>query len=116
MKTSELIGPALDWVVAKCVGVRLSALQEHGMFEIHYLEKNGCDIYTPSTNWSQGGLIIEGKRIKLEPVLPKFGGDTWFALIFGGGSSTGPTPLIAAMRCFVISKLGHEIEIPEELK
>jgi hypothetical protein len=28
----------------------------------------------------------------------------------------GDTPLIAAMRCFVTSKLGDEIEIPEELK
>lgn len=27
----------------------------------------------------------------------------------------GPTPLIAAMRCFVASRLGDEIEIPEEL-
>jgi hypothetical protein len=27
----------------------------------------------------------------------------------------GPTPLIAAMRCFVASKLGDEIEIPKEL-
>lgn len=27
----------------------------------------------------------------------------------------GPTPLIAAMRCYVASKLGEEMEIPEEL-
>lgn len=27
----------------------------------------------------------------------------------------GPTPLIAAMRCYVASKLGDEVEIPEEL-
>jgi hypothetical protein len=26
-----------------------------------------------------------------------------------------PTPLIAAMRCYVASKLGDDIEIPEEL-
>lgn len=29
--------------------------------------------------------------------------------------SYGPTPLIAAMRCYVASKLGDEVEIPEEL-
>jgi hypothetical protein len=28
----------------------------------------------------------------------------------------GPTPLIAAMRCYVASKIGLEVEIPEELK
>jgi len=27
----------------------------------------------------------------------------------------GPAPLIAAMRCYVASKLGNEIDIPEEL-
>jgi hypothetical protein len=27
-----------------------------------------------------------------------------------------PTPLIAAMRCYVASKMGDEIELPEELK
>jgi hypothetical protein len=28
----------------------------------------------------------------------------------------GPTPLIAAMRCYVQSKLGDEVEAPEELQ
>ena len=28
----------------------------------------------------------------------------------------GKTKLIAAMRCYVASKLGDEVEIPEELK
>jgi hypothetical protein len=28
----------------------------------------------------------------------------------------GPTPLIAAMRCYVASQLGDEVEVPEELK
>lgn len=27
----------------------------------------------------------------------------------------GPTTLIAAMRCYVASKLGDEVEVPEEL-
>ena len=29
--------------------------------------------------------------------------------------STGHTPLIAAMRCYVASRLGYEVEVPEEL-
>jgi hypothetical protein len=28
----------------------------------------------------------------------------------------GPTPLIAAMRCYVASRLGDEVDVPEELK
>lgn len=27
----------------------------------------------------------------------------------------GPTPLVAAMRCLVASRLGDEVEIPDEL-
>ena len=27
----------------------------------------------------------------------------------------GPTPLIAAMRCYVASKLGDEVDVPDEL-
>jgi hypothetical protein len=30
-------------------------------------------------------------------------------------SAYGPTPLIAAMRCYVASKLGDEVDVPEEL-
>ena len=31
------------------------------------------------------------------------------------GHAFGPTPLIAAMRCFVASKLGDEVDVPDEL-
>jgi hypothetical protein len=27
----------------------------------------------------------------------------------------GPTPLFAAMRCYVASKLGDEVDVPEDL-
>jgi hypothetical protein len=33
----------------------------------------------------------------------------------GDHVQTGPTPLIAAMRCYVASKLGGDVEIPNEL-
>jgi hypothetical protein len=28
----------------------------------------------------------------------------------------GPTQLVSAMRCYVGSKLGNEVDVPEELK
>jgi hypothetical protein len=43
----------------------------------------------------------------------------WKAERYVGSAHTygyGPTPLIAAMRCYVASKLGDDIEIPEGLK
>ena len=38
----------------------------------------------------------------------------WQAL-WGWKEAFGPTPLIAAMRCFVASKLGDEVEVPNEI-
>lgn len=102
MKTSDLIGPALDWAVAKCEG---------------YKEADCPDVWDDwtweqySTDWSQGGPIIEREKIQLA-----FLGNKWEAWIASDdGLSNGPTPLIAAMRCYVASKLGDEVEIPEEL-
>ncbi len=114
MKTSELIGPALDWAVAKCEGVRVSALQPHGRLEIHFNDENGCDTWTPSTDWLQGGPIIE--REKIATVYRA--GEYWLSYTFDGAEfeGVGPTPLVAAMRCYCLSKLGDTVDIPEELK
>ena len=105
MKTSELTGAALDWAVAKCEGNlrwdddRLCHVTEHGQD------------FEPSTDWTQGGPIIERERIGLRDD----GGDGWAADDYINATMHGPTPLIAAMRCYVASKLGDDVEIPEEL-
>ena len=97
MKTAELTGAALDWAVANCEGL-IKGL-EHG--------------YTPSSNWAQGGLIIEREIIGLD----YDAADGWQARDFDTQqiTATGKTPLVAAMRCYVASKLGDEVEVPEEL-
>ena len=94
MKTSALTGAALDWAVAKCEGVDLT----HGL----------TDDERYSTNWAQGGPIIEREGMGVF----KLG----YVRGWASGFQSGPTPLIAAMRCYVASKLGDEVEIPEELK
>ena len=101
MKTSELIDIALDWAVAKC---------EVGAEFIGEID----DPHFYSTDWSQGGPIIEREEIALWPDAE--GG--WLASADNGKGCDfhGPTPLIAAMRCYVASKLGDEVEIPEDLK
>ena len=98
MKTSELTGAALDWAVDKA----------QGRFCLY-----PYDSY--STDWSQGGPIIEREAIQLTP--DEYAG-TWAAYMTNAGEpyeGTGTTPLIAAMRCFVASKMGDDIEIPQEL-
>lgn len=99
IKTSELTGAALDWAVARCEG-GVGNNQLIGAW------------YSPSTDWTQGGPIIEREGIATLPC-PR----GWAARIgFGSEYIEGTTPLIAAMRCYVASKLGDEVEIPEELK
>lgn len=91
LKTSELTGRALNWAVGGC-------------------EKRGYREY--STEWALGGPIIEREKIELVP-----NGADWDAMYQDQHiPSEGPTPLIAAMRCYVASKLGDEVDVPEELK
>ena len=109
MKTSELTGAALDWAVAKCAG--------------HLPDGYSFDPYVHcySTSWAKGGPIIEREEIstaKLEETLPDAMAPhpaCWSGHIDGVFVRYGPTPLIAAMRCYVASKLGDKVKIPEEL-
>ncbi len=120
IKTADLQGPVLDWAVAtvnlKSIGVRVDAL---GMTVWVAQDHHGKGVfYSPSTDWSQGGPIIEREKIGLDHY-PDGGhrdGGEWAALTNEGRvESFGPTPLIAAMRCYVAYKLGDEVDVPEEL-
>lgn len=117
MKTNELTGTALDWAVAKCEG---GEGLWYDTVSTYWVKIKGYDLalkpgwaqsFTPSTDWAQGGPIIEREKIQ---ILPRRA--DWVAVRFGPGKPiTGQTPLIAAMRCYVESKLGDDIEIPSEL-
>ena len=112
MKTSELQGAALDWAVAKCEGNIGHELKD---FCLVHMEDPDLQY---STNWAQGGPIIEREEISISSPFDNGVDMRWFATMdsYTLGGEYGPTPLIAAMRCYVASKLGEEVEIPEELK
>lgn len=116
MKTSELIGPALDWAVAKIEGYDLTTNWPYRQIPEY------------STRWSQGGPIIEREGVELLCNLTateaaRFTAPnvkaSWQAFYRSDRRTEArqfaETPLIAAMRAFVASKLGDEVEIPEEL-
>ena len=109
MKTNELEGAALDWAVAKCEGIDL--FETEGWLYDH--DTGTRKPYRPSTDWAQGGPIIE--REKIDVCVDNDGWFTWYAKK-GDVERGGATPLIAAMRCYVTSKLGEEVEIPEGLQ
>jgi hypothetical protein len=105
MKTQDLIDPALDWAVAKSDGWDGPDLASY-LFTSRRVK--------PSVDWSQGGPIIERERIAMWP--DEEGGFLASADEGKGNDYHGPTPLIAAMRAYVASKLGDEVDVPEELK
>ena len=128
VNVSELSGKALDWAVAKAENFSYGDAG-HGQI---YIYKEGIPLmnakaWTPSTDWAQGGPIIEREGIDLYCNLvgqpdhkdPSWQKSDWRArylrMGYGTDHSYGSTPLIAAMRCYVASKLGDEIEVPEEL-
>lgn len=124
INTFKLTGAALDWAVAKCEG-----------------EYKPTAVPCYSTDWAQGGPIIEREEITLvcaegeySPKHRKYKtywvaeeglqyaqdvygpqGDDWGACFRIENNISGQTPLIAAMRCYVASQLGAWVEIPSEL-
>lgn len=98
IKTSELQGVALDWAVMICKG------------KPFYSNPSSRYYTSPSTNWAQGGPIIEREISRLEDL----GDDGWEACGFGF-VGYGYSPLVAAMRCYVAIKLGDTVEVPDEL-
>jgi hypothetical protein len=119
MKTSELTGAALDWAVAMC---ELKTTGDKGAL-IHLIGY-GKPIPNYSSDWAQGGPIIEREGIELQcntsalqAAAYKNANPDWFACLKFKRADHwhGTTPLIAAMRCYVASKLGDDIDLPKEL-
>ena len=144
VKTSDLIGPALDWVVAVAKGMEPKFFTEDEAYRAYVMERTlkhddyvsvlrpnnritplakfagyndgVCwkDTFSPSTDWAHGGPIIEQENFKLDPRKGQ-----WEATIWNEAEmqnpAYGPTILIATMRCFCCSKLGDVVDIPEEL-
>jgi hypothetical protein len=118
MKTDDLTGAALDWAVAKCL--------PDDTLAVYFDEDTGEPLcrddwpdnqeFKPSTDWAQGGPIIEREGLDIRKIRTAHA-MAWRSVTFDDSiKQYGPTPLIAAMRCYVASKLGDDIEIPEELK
>ena len=126
MKTSDLTSVALAWGVAKSEGLEVD-LSRGGLVvfdaDAHPKLRNEYNdhrwqVYHPEFDWAQGGKIIEREKIGVVPNPEN--ASVWIGSVNepDGGwrfNRTGETPLIAAMRCYVASKLGDEVEIPEEI-
>lgn len=115
MKTSELTGAALDWAVSQAEKLDYEIVDGAPVTGATVYTEDGLgfdEVYEPSTNWAQGGPIIERERIW---ACASHSSGNWFSECPKTERQWGPTSLIAAMRCYVASKLGEEVDVPEEL-
>ena len=106
MKTKELHGAALDWAVDKSLNLN-TPYNSWGQLG---------KVPAYSTDWSQGGPIIAQTSIEI----CHLDNSEWRAQLNAKGCGPycrhyGPTPLIAAMRCYAASMLGEEINISNEI-
>jgi len=119
VKVGEVSGAALDYLVLTCE--ELDAGSNITTKQFISMQNQGYFLY--STDWEQGGPIIDREKIDL--FTEKGTPESWVASMarYQNGERLvgwrihmyGPTPLIAVMRCYVASKLGEVVKVPQEL-
>ena len=113
IKVADATPLQLNWLVAKC-----EDWEDYNDDGVPYVELDSSHMarrfgpFSPSTDWSQGGPIIEREKIAID----WSDSNDWCAsveampfLFFA------ERPLIAALCVYVASKLGETVEVPEEL-
>lgn len=90
MTVDDLSGPSLDLFVARALG------------------RSEDRAFRPSSDWSQGGPILETEGIGFH-----MHDGAWRAAIESQPTrySFGQTPLIAAMRCLVRAQFGDDLDV-----
>ncbi|MDY7540742.1 DUF2591 family protein [Undibacterium sp. RTI2.1] len=117
IKTADLIGPPLNWAVAKC---ELQHLQNNGdRVKEWVLEQHAQGLHKPdySEDWMLMGPIIQREEISLNrDNETSYSWAAWTPAPLRDESEAfgyGNLPLIAACRCCVESILGDEVEVPD---
>ena len=119
VKVSEATRLQLDFMVATALG-----LDERDYVVVDNLYGPQWRGPKYTTDWAEGGPIIEREGITVGPYHGEDCQPTGVFQAYIGWDREemeplfqvdGPTPLIATMRCFVVSKLGNEVEVPDEL-
>lgn len=125
----DLAGAALDWSVAVCEGGRWDA--DRCLFVWAFLGIKDAFIQAAppySSSWQDGGPIIEREGLTVRTLWldgrRRNGEDAYRVdldfhegrMTLGELSQYGPTPLVAAMRCYVAYTLGDHVELPDEVE
>ncbi len=122
-KVSELDGPFLDEAVAKANGWKEWKGHAHMGMPVWLTGEDESPthaMFSPSTQWRDGGPIIERERIAFHFV-KLFGPNPVVraecihhdsVMSYCTTEMCGPSHLVAAMRAYVASRFGDEVELP----
>ena len=128
VKVSEATNLQLDWMGAKCESQATPSGMSNAEVLLYRSVATNAWMYPKtrgiaySTDWAQGGPIIGRERVNIQ-----FCRDLRYRnglyihasahtnMYHGYWRGDHDHPLVAAMRCYVASKLGDEVEVPEEL-
>lgn len=121
IKVSQATNVQLDWLVGTLEKVEGLTYSERTKKCYGYDERKLMVRYSPTTSWAQGGEIIDREKISI--VWAHFHwcagtgdiGEIYRSDEGNHFTGTGPTALVAAMHCYVASKLGEEVEVLDEL-
>lgn len=128
VKVAEASGPVLNWLVAKCENPNdprdgrptfwLHPNNPKLVCQItynHETNPKGYELCLYTTDWGQVGPIIDREDIELCSAAGHHESAKIMAVWKNNVFGFGQTNIVAAMRCYVTSKLGDEVEVPEEL-
>lgn len=127
VKIRQLSEAALDWAVAKALGLTIDSLIGGAVWawtkDALTGEGETVEVFRPSRDWSQGGPIMQELQINLQYCTDLRDSNRkymWASMDTNsahGYSDGHGQPLVAAMRCLVAYHAHgqEEIEIPEEI-
>lgn len=130
--TSNLHGQQLDWAAALAAKANpvLSPIFINGKAVEHQVhigvrdhDFGGFITFEPSENWDQAGPLISRAHITLSYYKPNPMDPEPFVIAAISADyaddrskwASGPTDLVAAMRCLVLNTIGSTVDIPVEL-
>ena len=107
MNVKELTPDQIDYWVARALNIQIIPAEGESGYLYHPRPGAPARKWSPSRQWGQGGPLIERFRVDLNWDWEQ--SSEWTASMEPDINAQGATILEAAMRAFIISRLGEEV-------